>query len=78
MYKPDPNGPRTYRTIHKLPDMKGLPDSYALGAVGMPGNTGFFGLLEICKPKAGDTLIVTAAAGAVGSLVGQIGKLKGV
>jgi len=37
VYKPVPGGVRTYNTIHKIPDMKGLPDSYALGAVGMPG-----------------------------------------
>jgi prostaglandin reductase 1 len=77
IYKPDPKGPRDYRTIHKLPDMKGLPESYALGCIGMPGNTAYFGLLEICQPKAGDTLVVSAAAGAVGSIVGQIGKIKG-
>ena len=37
----------------------------------------YFGLLEICKPKEGETLVVTGAAGAVGSIVGQIGKIKG-
>jgi len=77
IYKPDPKGKRDYTTIHKLPDMTGLPISYALGAVGMPGNTAYFGLLDVCKPKAGETLVVTAAAGAVGSVVGQIGKIKG-
>lgn len=77
IYKPDPKGPRHYATIHKMPEMKGLPDSYALGCIGMPGNTAYFGLLEVCKPKAGETLVVTAAAGAVGSIVGQIGKIKG-
>ncbi len=44
-----------------------------LGAVGM---TAYFGLLEVCEPKAGDTVLVTGAAGAVGSLVGQIAKIK--
>ena len=43
----------------------------------MPGNTAYFGFLEICQPKAGETVVVTAAAGAVGSLVGQIAKIKG-
>ena len=43
----------------------------------MPGNTAFFGFLEICQPKAGDTVVVNGAAGAVGSLVGQIAKIKG-
>lgn len=43
----------------------------------MPGNTAYFGLLEICNPKAGETVVVNGAAGAVGSLVGQIAKIKG-
>lgn len=43
----------------------------------MPGNTAYFGFLEICKPKEGETVVVTAAAGAVGCLVGQIAKIKG-
>lgn len=43
----------------------------------MPGATAYFGFLEICKPKAGETVVVTGAAGAVGSLVGQIAKIKG-
>jgi prostaglandin reductase 1 len=77
VYKPVPGGPRTYQTIQKMPEMKGLPDSYALGCMGMPGNTAYHGLLDICQPKAGETLVVSAAAGAVGSLVGQIGKIKG-
>jgi len=77
VYKPEPNGPRTYSTIHKMPEMKGLPDSYALGSVGMPGNTAYFGFLEICQPKSGETVVVSAAGGAVGSLVGQIAKIKG-
>lgn len=51
--------------------------SYALGVLGMPGFTAYVGLLEIGQPKAGDTLVVAAATGAVGSMVGQIGKLKG-
>jgi len=62
---------------YKLPDMKGLSDSYALGSIGMPGNTAYFGLTRILEPKPGDVLVVSSAAGAVGSLVGQIGKLKG-
>jgi NADPH-dependent curcumin reductase len=47
-----------------------------LGALGMPGVTAYFGLLDIGKPKAGDTVVVSGAAGAVGGLVGQIAKLK--
>jgi len=48
-----------------------------LGALGMPGMTAYFGLLEVGQPKAGDTVVVSAAAGAVGSLAGQIAKIKG-
>ncbi|XP_040216435.1 prostaglandin reductase 1-like [Rana temporaria] len=54
-----------------------LPKSLALGAVGMPGLTAYFGLLEICSPKEGEVVLVNSAAGAVGSLVGQIAKIKG-
>src|SRR3954451_22669565 len=42
----------------------------------MPGLTAYFGLLEICKPQPGETVVVSGAAGAVGSLVGQIAKIK--
>ena len=59
----------------KLPE--GLSLSLLLGACGMPGNTAYFGFLEICEPKAGETVVVNGAAGAVGSLVGQIAKIKG-
>ncbi|OCQ23722.1 NADP-dependent oxidoreductase [Pseudoalteromonas luteoviolacea] len=51
--------------------------SYGLGVLGMPGLTAYMGLLDIGKPQAGETLVVAAATGAVGSLVGQIAKLKG-
>jgi NADPH-dependent curcumin reductase CurA len=51
--------------------------SYALGVLGMPGLTAYMGLLDIGAPKAGETVVVAAATGAVGSLVGQIAKLKG-
>jgi NADPH-dependent curcumin reductase CurA len=51
--------------------------SYALGVMGMPGLTAYMGLLDIGEPKAGETVVVAAATGAVGSLVGQIAKLKG-
>jgi NADPH-dependent curcumin reductase CurA len=53
------------------------PPSYALGVLGMPGFTAFVGLLDIGKPQPGETLVVAAATGAVGSVVGQIGKLQG-
>ena len=48
-----------------------------IGGLGMPGWTAYFGLLEIGQPKAGETVVVSAAAGAVGSVVGQIARIKG-
>jgi hypothetical protein len=54
-----------------------IPLSYFLGMVGMPGCTAYFGLSEIGQPKAGETVVVSGAAGAVGGIVGQISKLKG-
>ena len=53
------------------------PVSTALGILGMPGMTAYTGLLNIGKPKPGETLVVAAASGAVGAVVGQIGKIKG-
>jgi NADPH-dependent curcumin reductase CurA len=53
------------------------PPSCALGVLGMPGFAGYMGLLEIGQPKAAETVVVGAATGAVGSVVGQIAKLKG-
>jgi len=53
------------------------PASYYLGIVGMPGLTAYFGLKELGQPKAGDTVVVSAASGAVGSVVGQLAKLWG-
>jgi NADPH-dependent curcumin reductase len=51
--------------------------SLALGVLGMPGFTAYMGLLDIGQPKPGETVVVAAASGAVGSVVGQIAKLKG-
>ena len=53
------------------------PISTSLGILGMPGMTAYTGLLNIGQPKPGETLVVAAASGAVGSVVGQIAKLKG-
>jgi NADPH-dependent curcumin reductase len=53
------------------------PLSYYLGLIGMPGMTAYFGLKEIGQPKAGETVVVSAASGAVGSVVGQLAKLWG-
>lgn len=55
----------------------GAPLRVALGPVGMTGLTAYFGLLDVGKPKSGETVLVSAAAGAVGSVVGQIAKIKG-
>ena len=48
-----------------------------VGGLGMPGWTAYFGLLDVCEPKPGETVVVSAASGAVGSIVGQIAKIKG-
>src|SRR5712671_5082745 len=53
------------------------PISTANGVLGMPGMTAYFGLLEVGQPKAGETIVVSAASGAVGQVVGQIGKIMG-
>ena len=53
------------------------PISTANGVLGMPGMTAYFGLLDVGQPKAGETIVVSAASGAVGQLVGQIGKISG-
>src|ERR1700757_1573985 len=53
------------------------PISTALGVLGMPGRTAYFGLLSVGQPKAGETVVVSAAAGAVGAIVGQLAKIKG-
>jgi NADPH-dependent curcumin reductase CurA len=53
------------------------PISTALGVLGMPGLTALFGLLDVCAPQSGETVVVSGAAGAVGMLVGQIAKIHG-
>jgi NADPH-dependent curcumin reductase CurA len=58
-------------------DPKRAPLSYALGVLGMPGVTAWVGLLDIAQPKPGETVLVSAASGAVGSVVGQLAKIKG-
>ena len=75
------SGWQRYATCHageltKL-DPTVAPVSTALGVLGMPGRTAWFGLMEAGRPKPGDTLVVSGAAGAVGSLVGQFGKKAG-
>ncbi len=57
----------------------GLPSpSLALSVLGMPGMTAYMGLMDIGQPKAGETLVVAAASGAVGSVVGQVARIKGL
>ena len=63
-------------TLRKL-DPNQVPISYALGITGMPGMTAYFALLDIGQPQPGETVVVSAASGAVGSVAGQIAKLKG-
>ena len=58
-------------------DTTHIPLSAYLGSVGMPGVTAWYGLMKICEPKAGETVVVTAASGAVGSVVGQLAKARG-
>lgn len=58
-------------------DPKVAPLPVFLGALGMPGMTAYFGLLDIGRPQEGETVVVSGAAGAVGSVVGQIAKIKG-
>jgi NADPH-dependent curcumin reductase CurA len=64
------------REVRKI-DPGPAPVSTALGILGMPGLTAYFGLLDIGKPSSGETVVVSGAAGAVGTLVGQIAKIKG-
>ncbi|MFB6176636.1 MAG: NADP-dependent oxidoreductase, partial [Halobaculum sp.] len=53
------------------------PVSTALDVLGMPGRTAYFGVREVAEPRAGDTMVVSGAAGAVGSVAGQLGELQG-
>ncbi|KAL0841449.1 hypothetical protein ABMA28_015131 [Loxostege sticticalis] len=64
-------------TFYKLPDLQGLPESLGVGTIGMPGVSAYYGFLDVCKPKAGETVVISGAAGACGSIVGQIAKIKG-
>ncbi len=63
-------------SVRKI-DFADLPASYGLSVLGMPGRTAYFGLMEVGRPESGNTLLVSGAAGAVGSIVGQIGRLVG-
>ncbi len=71
----------TLRHIHsfasKMPKELGVPKEWLISVLGATGMTAYFGLLDLGQPKSGDTLVISSAAGAVGSIVGQIGKIKG-
>lgn len=69
----DPEAPDALRTV----DVSHIPLSAYLGVLGMPGVTAWYGLTHICAPEAGQTVVVSAASGAVGSAVGQLAKLRG-
>ena len=77
----EPNRVVTYGTTHgdeaRKIDPSLAPISTALGILGMPGLTAYFGLLDICQPRAGETVFISGAAGAVGAVAGQIAKIKG-
>jgi NADPH-dependent curcumin reductase CurA len=63
------------KRLARLPDLK--PETHLLSVYGVAGLTAYFGLLECGRPKAGETVVVSAAAGSVGSIVGQIARIKG-
>ncbi len=65
------------RGVLQKVDTTHVPLSAYLGAVGMPGVTGWYGLVKIIAPKAGETVVVSSAAGAVGGAVGQLAKARG-
>ncbi|SDL08303.1 hypothetical protein SAMN05421823_104328 [Catalinimonas alkaloidigena] len=64
------------KALRKL-DVEGVPAHYYLGVLGMPGLTAYVGLMDIGQPKAGETVVVSGASGAVGLVVGQIAKIQG-
>jgi len=65
------------RAFQKVPNVPFVSDSAFLGVLGVTGLTAYFGMTEIAKPEKGETLVVSAAAGATGSIAGQIGKING-
>lgn len=68
----DPN----YIEPYIVENIAGIPIEIRLGALGMTGVSAYYGFLEVCQPKAGDIVVISGAAGAVGNLVGQMAKLR--
>ena len=64
-------------TAIKLIPQTPFSETWLLGAAGMPGITAWIGIMDICKPQAGETLFISSAAGSVGSVAGQLAKLQG-
>jgi NADPH-dependent curcumin reductase CurA len=64
-------------SFRKVPAIPFLSDTAFLGVLGLTGVTAYFGMMDIAKPQKGETLVVSAAAGATGSIAGQIGKIQG-
>ena len=64
-------------SVSVLPPLPGIDLTAFMGPLGATGMTAYFGLMDIAKPKAGETVVVSAAAGAVGAMVGQIAKIQG-
>ena len=65
------------KNLNKV-DIKNIPPGHYLGILGMPGYTAYFGMMDICKPKRGETAVISGAAGAVGIVAGQIAKIQGL
>jgi NADPH-dependent curcumin reductase CurA len=65
------------RPFQKVPPLPFVPDTAFLGVLGLNGLTAYFGMMDIGKPQQGETLVVSSAAGATGSIAGQIGKIHG-
>lgn len=77
VFNPDDENDNFLMRPYVLQSFDDLPLSFGLGLLGVPGNTAYFGFLDICKPKKGETVVVSEAADAVGHIVGQIAKIKG-